>query len=180
MLGIEPLDIHVVTGDTDLTPVDLGSYSSRVTLMMGNAAIQAAERARDLIAGAVAEKMGVPEERLAFAAGRVFDVERPDDPTAGLPFAEAAVLAEAKFGTIGTVGSYTPPPSPGRFSGAGVGPSPAYSYSAAVVEVAVVGRDRDRRRAEDLDRPRPRPDAFTEPSRSARSRAGCTWASARR
>ena len=39
-----------VTGDTDLTPVDLGSYSSRVTLMMGNAAIQAAERARDMLA----------------------------------------------------------------------------------------------------------------------------------
>jgi 4-hydroxybenzoyl-CoA reductase alpha subunit len=137
VLGLELLDITVVVGDTDLTPVDLGSYSSRVTLMMGNAAIQAAERARDLIAGAVAEKMGIPEARLAFAAGRVFDVDRPDDPKASLPFAEAAVLAEAKWGTLGTVGSYTPPPSPGRFRGAGVGPSPAYSYSAAVVEVTV-------------------------------------------
>ena len=46
VLGIDPLDIRVVTGDTDLTPIDLGSYSSRVTLMTGNAAIQAAERAR--------------------------------------------------------------------------------------------------------------------------------------
>ena len=36
--GIDLVDIRVVTGDTDLTPVDLGSYSSRVTLMMGNAA----------------------------------------------------------------------------------------------------------------------------------------------
>ena len=56
ILGIEPIDIRAVTGDTDLTPVDLGSYSSRVTLMMGNAAIQAAERARDLLADAVAEE----------------------------------------------------------------------------------------------------------------------------
>src|SRR5207245_2426589 len=32
VLGIDPFDIRVVTGDTDLTPVDLGSYSSRVTL----------------------------------------------------------------------------------------------------------------------------------------------------
>ena len=47
VLGIDPFDIRAVTGDTDLTPVDLGSYSSRVTLMMGNAAIQAAERARE-------------------------------------------------------------------------------------------------------------------------------------
>src|SRR5260370_15114636 len=46
VLGIDPFAIRVVTADTDLTPVDLGSYSSRVTLMTGNAAIQAAERAR--------------------------------------------------------------------------------------------------------------------------------------
>jgi hypothetical protein len=46
-------------------------------------------------------------------------------------------LAEARFGTLGTVGSYTPPPSPARYKGGGVGPSPTYSYSAAVVEVEV-------------------------------------------
>src|SRR6266581_745989 len=46
VLGVDPFDIAVVTADTDLTPVDLGSYSSRVTLMTGNAALQAAERAR--------------------------------------------------------------------------------------------------------------------------------------
>src|SRR3954454_985556 len=75
ILGIDPLDIRPVTGDTDLTPVDLGSYSSRVTLMMGNAAIQAAERARELLAGAVSKKLAVPRERLVFAEGRVFDTE---------------------------------------------------------------------------------------------------------
>ncbi|NNE09024.1 MAG: molybdopterin-dependent oxidoreductase, partial [Gemmatimonadetes bacterium] len=57
VLGIDPFDIRVVTADTDLTPVDLGSYSSRVTLMTGNAALQAAERARELVAKAVAEKL---------------------------------------------------------------------------------------------------------------------------
>ena len=137
VLGVELLDIRVVAGDTDLTPVDLGSYSSRVTLMMGNAAIQAAERARDLIAAAVAEKIGVPEAHLGFAENRVFAVTDPTNPKTSMSFAEAATLAEAKWGTLGTVGSYTPPPSPGRFRGAGVGPSPAYSYSAAVVEVSV-------------------------------------------
>ena len=59
VLGIDPFDIRVITADTDLTPVDLGSYSSRVTLMTGNAAIQAAERARELLVMAVAEKLGV-------------------------------------------------------------------------------------------------------------------------
>ncbi len=134
VLGIDPFDIRIITADTDLTPVDLGSYSSRVTLMTGNAALQAAERARELLTMAVAEKLSVPIENLSFADRRVFDVENPET---GVTFAEAVVLAETKFGTIGTVGSYTPPRSPGKFKGAGVGPSPAYSYSAAVAEVDV-------------------------------------------
>ena len=134
VLGLEPRDVAVVTGDTDLTPVDLGSYSSRVTLMTGNAAIQAAERAREIIARHVARKLDVPLERIAFAESRAFDVEAP---SRGLAFADAVQLAEAAAGTVGTVGSYTPPPSPGTYRGAGVGPSPAYSYSACVAEVDV-------------------------------------------
>ena len=134
VLGIDPHDVRCVTGDTDLTPVDLGSYSSRVTLMMGNAAIEAAERARALLAGAAADKLGVPAGRLVFADGRVFDGENPEH---GFEFAEAVRLAEARHGTLGTTGSYRPPRSPGDYKGAGVGPSPAYSYSAAIVEVEV-------------------------------------------
>jgi 4-hydroxybenzoyl-CoA reductase subunit alpha len=134
VLGIDPFDIRIITADTDLTPVDLGSYSSRVTLMTGNAAIQAAERARELLTIAVAEKLNVPIENISFAERRAFDVENPD---IGVSFAEAVVLAESKFGTIGTVGSYSPPRSPARYKGAGVGPSPAYSYSACVAEVDV-------------------------------------------
>jgi 4-hydroxybenzoyl-CoA reductase subunit alpha len=134
VLGIDPFDIRVVTADTDLTPVDLGSYSSRVTLMTGNAALQAAERARELLTIAVAEKLGVPIENISFADRRAFDVENPE---VGVTFAEAIQLAESKYGTIGTVGSYTPPRSAGKYKGAGVGPSPAYSYSAAVAQVDV-------------------------------------------
>ena len=134
VLGIDPFDIRVITADTDLTPVDLGSYSSRVTLMTGNAAIQAAERARELLVMAVAEKLSLPIENISLGERRVFDVENPE---VGVSFAEAVVLAESKFGTIGTVGSYSPPRSPGRYKGAGVGPSPAYSYSAAIAEVDV-------------------------------------------
>ncbi len=88
VLGIDPFDIRVVTADTDLTPVDLGSYSSRVTLMTGNAAIQAAERARELLVMAVAEKLGVPIENISLAERRVFDVENPE---VGVSFAEAVV-----------------------------------------------------------------------------------------
>src|SRR5881398_725123 len=134
VLGIDPFDIRVVTADTDLTPVDLGSYSSRVTLMSGNAALQAAERARQILAVHAAKKLEVPPERLTFAEGRVFDGK---DKKRGVTFAEAVQLAEAAEGTVGTVGSYTPPQSAGKYRGAGVGPSPAYSYSACVAEVDV-------------------------------------------
>jgi 4-hydroxybenzoyl-CoA reductase subunit alpha len=134
VLGVDPFDIRIVTGDTDLTPVDLGSYSSRVTLMTGHAAIQAAERAKEMLVATAAKKLEIPPENVGFAGGRVFDVAGPEK---GMSFAEAVVLAESRFGTLGTVGSYSPPPSAGRYRGAGVGPSPAYSYSAAVVEVEV-------------------------------------------
>jgi 4-hydroxybenzoyl-CoA reductase subunit alpha len=134
LLGIGLDDIRLCVADTDLTPVDLGSYSSRVTMMMGHAAKQAAERARDLIAKAVADKLAVPASRLVFAERRVFDCE---DGARGMSFAEAVQCAESAYGTLGTTGSYIPPRSPGRYKGAGVGPSPTYSYSAAVVEVEV-------------------------------------------
>jgi 4-hydroxybenzoyl-CoA reductase alpha subunit len=134
ILGLDTFDIRVYTGDTDLGPVDLGSYSSRVTLMAGNAAIQAAERAKAMLAEAAAERLGVPKERLRFAGKHVFDFDAPEKR---LTFQEAVCAAEARFGTIGTVGSYTPPKSPAHYKGGGVGPSPTYSYSAAVVEAEV-------------------------------------------
>src|SRR3989454_9773383 len=134
VLGLDPFDIRIVTADTDLTPVDLGSYSSRVTLMSGDAALQAAERARQILALHAAKKIEVPPERLTFAAGRGYDRK---DQKRGMAFAEAVQLAEAAAGTVGTVGSYTPPQGAGQYRGAGVGPSPAYSYSACVAEVDV-------------------------------------------
>src|SRR5256884_2823570 len=70
VLGIDTFDIRLFTGDTDLGPVDLGSYSSRVTLMAGNAALQAAGRGRAIIADAIAGKLDVPKERLCFADKR--------------------------------------------------------------------------------------------------------------
>ncbi|MGH9337870.1 MAG: molybdopterin cofactor-binding domain-containing protein, partial [Vicinamibacteria bacterium] len=119
-LGVEVRDVHVVTADTHLTPVDLGSYSSRVTLMTGNAAIQAARRLKPLLLDVAAEKLQVPVERLRMAHRRIFDRE---DPELGMDFAEAVVLAEARFGTLGSTGSYTPPRGRGRYKGSGVGPS---------------------------------------------------------
>jgi len=134
VLGISTIEVKCVTGDTDLTPVDLGSYSSRVTLMMGNAAIQAAGRAVELITRAVADRFEIPDDQVGFAEGKVFDVE---DPSNSMSFRQAVICAEEMHGTLVTAGSYTPPESTAHFPGAGVGPSPTYSYTAAVAEVEV-------------------------------------------
>ena len=133
-LGIDPESVRCVTGDTGLTPIDLGSYSSRVTIMMGNAAIQAAGRVRVQLAAAAAESLETLPERVVFSQDRVFAA---DDPGKAMTFVEAVVLAETKFGTLSAVGSYAPPKAPGKYKGAGVGPSPAYSFSACVVETEV-------------------------------------------
>jgi CO/xanthine dehydrogenase Mo-binding subunit len=134
VLGIAPKDIRVHPADTDLTPVDLGSYSSRVTLMAGNAAIQAAQRLRARIFEVVAKKLEIQAERLVARDGRVFV---DGDPDRGVGFAEGVALAESMFGVLVFPGSYAPPKRAGRYKGGGVGPSPCYSYSACVVEVDV-------------------------------------------
>jgi 4-hydroxybenzoyl-CoA reductase subunit alpha len=134
VLGIQPMDVRVHPADTDLTPVDLGSYSSRVTLMAGNAAIQATTRLRDRIFEAAARKLEVTPDRLAARDRRVFVA---DEPEKGMTFAEAVALGESMHGVLAFPGSYAPPKRAGKYKGGGVGPSPCYSYSACVVEVTV-------------------------------------------
>jgi 4-hydroxybenzoyl-CoA reductase alpha subunit len=134
VLGIEPKDVHVHAADTSLTPVDLGSYSSRVTLMCGVAAIQAATRLKTAIARAVAARLEVAPERLVFRERRV---GVPDDWDRAVPFAQAVELGEAMHGVLAFPGSYAPPKRAGKYRGGGVGPSPCYSYSACVVELTV-------------------------------------------
>ena len=131
-LGIDPVQVIVVTADTDLTPVDLGSYSSRVTLMTGNAAIEAVRPLKEKLYAAVAEVLQCDPESLNLLEGKVVSTKGKNQE---VPFNDAVQWAEAKFGTLGSVGSYKPPRRGGKFKGAGVGPSPNYSYSACVAEV---------------------------------------------
>jgi 4-hydroxybenzoyl-CoA reductase subunit alpha len=102
--------------------------------MMGNAAMQAANRVRDQIVAAAAEQLATLPDRVVLSRGKVFAAE---DANKTMSFVEAVALAETKFGTLGAVGSYAPPKAPGKYKGAGVGPSPAYSFSACVVETEV-------------------------------------------
>jgi 4-hydroxybenzoyl-CoA reductase alpha subunit len=134
-LGIEPAAIRVVAGDTDLTPVDLGAYSSRVTLMAGNACLMAARNAAAKIKEAAAKRWECPPKQVGLAGG--FAMHK-GDTAKRVPFAEAVTWAETDFGTLGEVGHYnTPKDVHGDYRGGTIGASPAYSFTAHVAEVAV-------------------------------------------
>jgi len=136
ILGIKPGRIQLVAADTELTPVDLGSYSSRVTFMAGNACLAAAQKIRDQIFAAVAKKFGCDAAQLDARGDCIF---AKDDPRLRIAFDDAVILAINFHGALVAQGSYTPPEESrgGKHKGAGVGPSPSYSYSAQVAEVSV-------------------------------------------
>ncbi|HLX76395.1 MAG TPA: molybdopterin cofactor-binding domain-containing protein, partial [Terriglobales bacterium] len=71
VLGCSLSRVRVVAADTDLTPIDIGSYSSRVTMMAGNATLRAAEEIRKQIASAAARKMNCAPEELVFRNDQV-------------------------------------------------------------------------------------------------------------
>jgi 4-hydroxybenzoyl-CoA reductase alpha subunit len=134
-LGVPLEHVRVMRGDTDFTPVDLGAYSSRVTFMVGNAAIDAARKLRTLVQEAVAERWDVKPGEVLLAGGMALwgpDTERQ------MPIREAFHLAEARSGTLGATGWYnTPKDVHGEYRGGTIGASPAYSFTAHVAEVEV-------------------------------------------
>jgi 4-hydroxybenzoyl-CoA reductase subunit alpha len=134
-LGLELADIRVLAADSDLCPVDLGAYSSRVTLMVGNACLAAARALRAKIVEVVAARWGI-------APGQVSLIERQaidqTDPARRVPLTEAFHWAEAKHGLLTAAGSYdTPRDRHGAYRGGTIGASPAYSFTAHVAEVEV-------------------------------------------
>mgnify|MGYP003951918113 CR=1 FL=1 len=133
-LGIALRDCTVLEADTDLTPVDLGAYSSRVTFMAGNAALEASNKLRDVLLEAASAKLDLPGEELIFQDGRIASAA---DPQRSLAFSDAIKLAEQTHGTLAFTGSYSPPRIGSRFKRESVGPSPAYSFTAQVAEVEV-------------------------------------------
>jgi len=135
-LGVRFDRVKIVSADTATTPVDLGSYSSRVTFMAGNAALRAARNLKEQILAAAAKKMSLPAEELECRSERVF---WKNDERIALGFDDALKAALEFHGALTAQGSYAPPKESqgGKFKGAGVGPSPAYSYAAQVAEVSV-------------------------------------------
>ncbi|NOZ42438.1 MAG: molybdopterin-dependent oxidoreductase [Alphaproteobacteria bacterium] len=164
----QPMDnVKVISADTRITPVDLGSYSSRVTFMAGNASRNAAIRMRRLLVEAACELLDMtppeydkpdkPEDYFRqggrkpdfdqgflgpnpdYADGFIFEdgLIRSERHNASVTWLEAIEKALEFQGILQTSGTYRAPKMGGKFKGAGAGLSPSYSFTAFIVEVTV-------------------------------------------
>ena len=134
-LGLALEDVRVLSADTDLCPVDLGAYSSRITLMVGNACLEAARELRRKVCESVAKRWEVSASRVILAEREAIDRE---DPARSMPIAEAFEHAETDHGLLAAAGSYkTPTDRHGSYRGGTIGASPAYSFTAHAAEVEV-------------------------------------------
>jgi len=136
-LGVQLEDIRITAADTEITPLDPGTFGSGVTLRAGNAARMAARSAKEKLLEAIAEKMEVTPGELEMKDRRVFLKENPEQ---GFSFEEAIKIyqySDRPMPIIGR-GSYFPPAKEpttllredGNFS-------PAYSFMTQAAEVEV-------------------------------------------
>jgi 4-hydroxybenzoyl-CoA reductase subunit alpha len=94
VLGCTLHRVKVVAADTDLTPIDIGSYSSRVTFMNGNATMRAADDIKKKIVGAAAKKMECAPEDVIMRNDWVW--KRGTPVPYERPAASAAEILETK------------------------------------------------------------------------------------
>jgi 4-hydroxybenzoyl-CoA reductase subunit alpha len=168
-LGCSLQRVKVIAADTDITPIDIGSYSSRVTFMAGNATLRAAEEVKKQIASAAAKKMNCAVEDILFRGDRVLrkdasDVARStqasvsgrvegqilrgslqqkrkdEGPKDSMSFEEAVVAAIDFHGALTGTGSYAPPPEARGGKHKGGGVGPSPAYSYSA-QVAEVSVD---------------------------------------
>lgn len=133
VLGLSLDNIFVVAADTTLTPIDLGSYSSRVTFMAGNAAKTAAENLKEQLLEAISILHNLSKDELNFQNERVFS----NDGKVDLSWSEAVENATRRVGALNSTGAYNSPKLGGDFKGSGAGLSPSYSFGAVITEVKV-------------------------------------------
>jgi 4-hydroxybenzoyl-CoA reductase subunit alpha len=128
--------VRVIAADTAVTPKDNGAYSSRITFMVGNAAIDAAKKLKSVLVAAAARKLEARPEDIE-CVGEIFRVGTGDQSS--LPFADVVAAALIDEGAITVKGSFTCPPEAqgGKHRGGAVGSTMGFSYAAQVVEVSI-------------------------------------------
>ncbi|MFQ5411436.1 MAG: molybdopterin-dependent oxidoreductase, partial [Phycisphaerae bacterium] len=159
-LGIPPSRIRMRSGDSDISPIDLGAYSSRITLMGGHAVSRAGAAVVDKMRPYAAAMLGCDESQVIARDAEFFvntasgssddnpaiqenpqsEVRKPQSSheASGVPWEEVARRYFNDNGPLVGTGCYKPPDGlGGDYKGATVGTSPAYSFGSAVCEVAV-------------------------------------------
>lgn len=134
-LGIATEDVHVVSADTDTTPMDTGAIASRTTYVTGNAIVRAANAAKQLLFEAAAPLLNVKPDQLEARNRRI---QVLGFPSRFLPISKVALHAESVVGrpAIGSA-SYNPPtlemdPETGQGK-----PFNTYVYATQIAEVVV-------------------------------------------
>jgi 4-hydroxybenzoyl-CoA reductase subunit alpha len=134
-LGIGYGRIRIRTEDSEISPLDLGAYSSRTTLMAGNAVMKAAGNVLEKLFSTVSGIWGCPPGELRAGDDRIF---HGGDQTKAMDWAEAARKYFNENGPLVGTGWYKPPEGlGGEYKGAAVGTSPAFSFSSSVCECDV-------------------------------------------
>ncbi|HEY1360740.1 MAG TPA: 4-hydroxybenzoyl-CoA reductase subunit alpha [Xanthobacteraceae bacterium] len=135
-LGISLERVRVIAGDSAVVPKDNGAYSSRITFMVGNAAIDAAKKLKIILAEAAAGKLEARAQDIE-CTGEVFHLGAQGQSS--LPFIDVVRAALVDRGPITVSGAFTCPPEMqgGRHRGGAVGSTMGFSYAAQVVEASV-------------------------------------------
>lgn len=134
VLGLPMEWMRVYSRSTDTAPIDLGSYSSRVTFMAGNAARKAAIEILRQLQAAASRISGYEAASFIAQEAHLICTVRPE---VRIPYLQALDEAIAYTGALIAKGSYETPPMGGTFKGAAAGTAPSYSYQAFIAELEV-------------------------------------------
>jgi len=134
-LGIPVDRMRIKSEDSDISPLDLGAYSSRVTLMAGHAVSRAAQSVVDKMKPYAATLLDCPVEQIETGNAKMFV---RGDRTQSVAWEQVARHYFNANGPLVGTGAYTPPEGlGGNYKGSTVGTSPAYSFGTAICEVSV-------------------------------------------
>jgi 4-hydroxybenzoyl-CoA reductase subunit alpha len=140
-MGIPPSRLRMRSEDSDISPLDLGAYSSRITLMGGHAVSRAGAAVVEKMKPYAAKLLGCDPSQVTARDGWMYaacDQSRIQSPESKIAWAEVARQYFNDNGPLVGTGCYKPPDGlGGDYKGATVGTSPAYSFGSAVCEVAV-------------------------------------------
>ena len=134
-LGISLSRVRIRSEDTDISPLDLGAYSSRTTLMGGNAVVRASQDVLKKLFRIVAEEWDCDSRELEATKNQI---RHKKERSMVMEWEEAARKYFNDKGPLVGTGWYKPPTGlGGEYKGAAVGTSPAFSFSSSVCECAV-------------------------------------------